>query len=352
MLIARAPLRISFAGGGTDLPAYYERYGGMVVSTTIDKYVYAHIAPNGSGDAQITSADYQIFYRHHNGKPMDWNGDLALPRAVLHEFGVDGGTALFVASEVPPGTGLGSSSAVAVALVRAVTGYLGTPISRHQMAETACRVEIGKLGAPIGKQDQFAAAYGGLNAITFTKGEVTIEPLPVPPSTVQRLDRRLMLFFTGSARNSTDILKKQQQATAQGPGPTSEGLHRIKEAAMEVRRCLEAGDLDGVGQLLDKGWQEKRRLATGITNSRIDEIYEAALANGAGGGKITGAGGGGFLLLYCHEERQEQVAEALEGLGLRQMDFHFEREGVALASVAWGKELPGRFVAGVAADSA
>jgi len=341
MLIARAPLRISFCGGGTDLPAYYERYGGMVVSATIDKFVYVHISPNGSGDTQITSADYQIFYHHHNGKPMDWDGDLALPRAVLHEFGVDSGAALFVASEVPPGTGLGSSSAVAVALIRAVAAYLRKPLSRRQVADIACQVEIEKLGAPIGKQDQFAAAFGGLNAITFTSEGVTVEPLRLPAGVLQQLQSRLMLFFTGLARDSRNILTEQRRATAQGQPQTSEGLHHIKEAAIECRRCLEAGDLDAVGALLDLGWREKRRLAAGITNSRIDELYETALANGADGGKITGAGGGGFLLLYCHEAHQRQVADALEKLGLREMDFHFDFQGVSLASVAWEpEELP------------
>src|SRR6185437_7844953 len=179
MLIARAPLRISLAGGGTDLPAYYERYGGVVVSSTIDKFVYVHVMPNGAGNAQITSADYQTFYRHHCGTPMSWDGDLALPRAVLHEFGVEHGLALFVASEVPPGTGLGSSSAVAVALVRAVAAHLNRPMSPGEVAEMACHVELAKLRAPIGRQDQFAAAFGGLNVMSFSRNGVTVEPVQV-----------------------------------------------------------------------------------------------------------------------------------------------------------------------------
>ncbi|MHB1131375.1 MAG: GHMP family kinase ATP-binding protein [Chloroflexota bacterium] len=335
MLIARAPLRISFAGGGTDLPAYYERYGGLVVSTAIARYVYVHASPNGSGDAQITSADYQTFYRHHYGTPMDWNGDLALPRAVLHEFGVDGGTALFVASEVPPGTGLGSSSAVAVSLIRAVAAYLDQPLTRQQIAETACRIELDKLGAPIGKQDQFATAFGGLNAITFTSAGVTVEPIRTPPGVLRQLESRLMLFFTGTARDSKTILKEQQRATAQGEAQTNAGLHRIKEAAVTCRQCLESGDLDGVGRLLDEGWRQKRRLAAGITNPRIDEIYDLALVNGALGGKITGAGGGGFLLLYCHEKSQAALTACMEKCGLRQMGFRFDGQGVTVTGINW-----------------
>lgn len=338
MLIARAPLRISFCGGGTDLPAYYERYGGMVVSVTIDKYVYVHILPNGSGVAQITSADYQTFYRHDNGKPMDWNGELALPRAVLHEFGVNGGAAVFVASEVPPGTGLGSSSAVAVALVRAVAGYTRRSLTRQEIAETACHVEITKLKAPVGKQDQFAAAFGGLNAISFRRDGVTVEKITMDPAMLATLQRRLMLFFTGAARNSRDILQEQQRATASGEALTSQRLHRIKEAAQACHRCLLAGDLDGVGKLLDRGWREKRLLAAGISNPRLDEFYEAALASGALGGKITGAGGGGFLLIYCHEERQPAVLEALGRFGLRAMDFRFVHHGVSLTSITFLEE--------------
>jgi D-glycero-alpha-D-manno-heptose-7-phosphate kinase len=335
MLIARAPLRISLAGGGTDLPAYYERHGGLVVSTTIDKYVYVYASPNGSEPAQITSADYQIFYRHRQGVPMNWDGDLALPRAVLHEFGVERALSLFLASEVPPGTGLGSSSAIAVALIQAVAACMRQRLSRQQMAELACQVELVKLKAPIGKQDQFAAAFGGLNCFTFERAGVTVEPLRLRPEVHEQLERRLLLFFTGTARNSATILQEQQQASAQGRPATVEGLHQIKALAVACRACLEAGDLDGVGQLLDEGWRHKRGLARGITNERIDQLYAVARAHGALGGKITGAGGGGFLLLYCHEEHQPALTAALEERGLRRMDFRCERQGVTLGTVRW-----------------
>lgn len=337
-LIARAPLRISLAGGGTDLPAYYEKYGGMVVSTTIDKYVYVHCSPNGVGashDVQITSANYHTFYRHNHGMPMGWDGDLSLPRAVLHTFGIERDLSLFVASEVPPGTGLGSSSAIAVALAGAVAAYLQRPLTRRQVAELACQIELGKLHAPIGKQDQFAAAFGGCNAITFSMEGVTVEPIPVPPHVLKQLDRRLLLFFTGTARDSAAILKDQQQLSAQGKSPTIESLHRMKEIAQECRVCLQTGDVDGIGRLLNDGWLHKRALVSGITNSRIDQLYDVALLNGALGGKITGAGGGGFLLLYCHEDHQEQLTQAMEGVGLRRMDFHFEPKGVTVTAVQW-----------------
>jgi D-glycero-alpha-D-manno-heptose-7-phosphate kinase len=336
-IIARAPLRISLAGGGTDIPAYYEQYGGMVVSTSIDKHVYAHCSPNGrqaDQDAQITSADFHTFSRHHCGTPMNWDGDLALPRAVLHSFGIERDVSLFIASEVPPGTGLGSSSAVAVAVIGAVSEYLRWSLSRRHVAELACQVEIEKLRAPIGKQDQFASAFGGLNAITFTRQGVQIERLMIRPGVAAQLERRLLLFYTGTARDSASILEVQR-ASSQGRSPTVQGLKRIREMADECRKLLESGDLDGVGALLDEGWRQKRNLVAGITNPRIDQLYSAARASGALGGKITGAGGGGFLLLYCHEDRQEELTQAMERNGLRRMVFHFDSDGLSITCVQW-----------------
>ena len=340
MLIARAPLRISLAGGGTDLPAYYEQFGGMVVSTTIDRFVYVQVQPNGNHTAQITSADYRSFYRHRRGVPMTWDGELALPRAVLHEFGIESGVSVFTASEVPPGTGLGSSSALAIAMIQAIAAFARRLMTRQEIAELACHVELNKLRAPIGKQDQFASAFGGLNAITFSRDLVETHPIRSTPATLGTLERRLMLFFTGVARDSASILREQGRATSQHDAVTLRNLHRIREAADECRACLESGDVDGIGRLLDQGWRFKRQLTAGITNGRIDECYGVALENGALGGKITGAGGGGFLLIYCHEAHQERVTISLEELGLRRMDFHFEPAGASISTVEWQLNRP------------
>lgn len=335
-LIARAPFRISLAGGGTDLPSYYERFGGRVISTTIDRYVYAHLTPLSSDQAsQITSADYQRFYRHDSPEPITWDGDLALPRAVLNLFGLSGGISLFIASEVPPGTGLGSSSAVAVALIAGLAAHLGQPHDRQTIARLACQVELDMLAAPIGKQDQYAAAFGGLNSIRFGADGVSVEPVPIAEDCLRKLERRLMLFFTGTARDSAAILREQWAASQQESSATLDGLHKIREAADACYRCLEIGDVDGAGRLLDEGWQLKRRLASRITNPFIDEAYATARAHGALGGKITGAGGGGFLLLYCPEERQDEVTAALEGQGLQHMDARLDDRGVTVAEVDW-----------------
>src|SRR6266702_4003763 len=181
MLIARAPMRISFGGGGTDLEAYYARYDGLVISTTINKYFYAIITTDGLDDLRLISADYRSLFRHSSYDDLYWDGDLALPKAILHHFGVRRGMNLFIASEVPPGTGLGSSSAAAVTLVRAISTLLEQPMTKQQVAELASSIEISKMGMPIGKQDQYAAAFGGLNKITFTSENVTVDPVSIAP---------------------------------------------------------------------------------------------------------------------------------------------------------------------------
>jgi D-glycero-alpha-D-manno-heptose-7-phosphate kinase len=327
MLIARAPMRISFGGGGTDLAAYYMQYGGLVVSTSINKYFYAVITTDESDDLQVISADYRSLFRHSPYNDLFWNGDLALPRAILHHFGIRRGLNLFVASEVPPGTGLGSSSAAAVTMVHAISTLLEKPMTKQQIAELASFIEIQKMGMPIGKQDQYAASFGGLNRITFSSEGVTVEPINIEREVYQALERRLMLFFTGSSRESTSILKHQRKSTEQQDESVLQALHNIKQVAVEVQRCLEKGELDEFARLLHYSWQEKRRLAPGLSTGFIDECYGQALEHGALGGKITGAGGGGFLMLYCPETRQEAVTLALEERGLKRMNFRFERQG-------------------------
>ena len=330
MLIARAPMRISFGGGGTDLEAYYARYGGMVVSSAINKYFYVIITSDESDDLQVISADYRSLFRHSPYKDLFWDGDLALPKAVLHHFGIRRGINLFVASEVPPGTGLGSSSAAAVTMVRAIATLLEQPMSKQQIAELASSIEIDKMGMPIGKQDQYASAFGGLNKMAFSSEGVTVEPLQIAPDVRETLERRLMLFFTGSSRESTSILKHQRKSTEERDEGVLQALHRIKQVAIDVQTCLQHGNLDEFAALLHYSWQEKRRLAPNLSSAFIDQWYDLALQCGALGGKITGAGGGGFLMLYCPEEAQEAVTSALEEGGLKRMNFHFDYQGATV----------------------
>ena len=330
MLIARAPMRISFGGGGTDLEAYYAKFGGLVISTAINKYFYAIITTDESDDLQVISADYRSLFRHSQYDDLFWDGDLALPKAVLHHFGIRRGINLFVSSEVPPGTGLGSSSAAAVTMVRGISTLVEQPMTKQEVAELASSIEITKMDMPIGKQDQYAAAFGGLNKLTFTSRGVTVESVNIAPHVRQTLERRLLLFFTGSSRESTSILKQQRKSTEERDESVLQALHNIKRVAIEMQECLEAGDLDAFAGLLDYSWREKCRLAPGLSTSFIDECYTLALENGASAGKITGAGGGGFLMIYCHEQAQKAVTKALEEHGLKRMNFRFDQQGAVV----------------------
>jgi D-glycero-alpha-D-manno-heptose-7-phosphate kinase len=341
MLIVRAPVRISFAGGGTDLPSFYERHGGFVVSTSIDKYFYVTVGTASSeSSVQISSSDYRAFFRHRRGAAPLWDGDMGLVKATLHDFGFEAGISLFLASEIPPGTGLGSSSTVAVALVKALATLRGLSLSSSQVADWACSIELGKLGSPIGKQDQYAAACGGINAITFDQDRVTVEPVRISLATRATLQRSLLLFFTGGTRSANAILRQQSHASADDATDTVAALNQIKAAAHETRECLERGDLRRFGAILAESWEMKKRLAPGVSNPRIDEMYDLAQRHGAVGGKLAGAGGGGFLMLYCEEAYQQSVIDALEAAGLYHMDYQFEEGGAqvlmnALPTTSW-----------------
>jgi D-glycero-alpha-D-manno-heptose-7-phosphate kinase len=326
VLIARAPLRISLAGGGTDLAAYYEPHGGAVLSATIDKYFYVIITPTEGRHIQVSSSDYRTFFRQPVDAPALWDGDMQLPKAVIHHFGIQTGLSIFLASQVPPGTGLGSSSTVAVAMIKAIALLCGERLSPREVAELACEIEIGKLGMPIGKQDQYAAAFGGMNYFEFRSDGVTVERLRPSMETIERLQQRLMLFFTGVWHDSRQILGEQRRNT-QSNEDVVHSLHAIKRAAHWMRGDLLAGDVSRVGELLHESWLAKRGLAKGITEPTIDSWYEAARVAGASGGKIAGAGGGGFLVIYCEPEHQDRVTAALQEQGLTRMDFRFESGG-------------------------
>ena len=327
MLIARAPVRISFAGGGTDLPAYYEQYGGCVVSTSIDKYFYVFLQASPAPTLQITSSDYQTFYRHVPEQDLFWDGDLSLPRAILHHFDVTRGVSMFLASEIPPGTGLGSSSTVTVAIVKAITTAKGLKLPPQDIAELASYIEIEKLGMPIGKQDQYAAAFGGLNRIDFSDTHTTVTPLKLPGKVLAKLEAHLMLFFTGGTRAASDILRQQKASSLSQDPRVMNALHDVKALAYQVHALLERGDVEALGDILHESWERKKRFASNVSNARLDNLYALARTHGARGGKIAGAGGGGFLMLFCAPDYQDAVTLALENEGLKRMEFHFETGG-------------------------
>lgn len=340
-VVVRAPLRISFAGGGTDLPTYYVPYGGLVVSAAITRYCYVVASPSSHGGMRITSSDYFLRETFKAGEAPAVQEPLALPKAAIEWFTARGwlgdGVDLLLASDVPPGTGLGSSSAMAVALVLALATYVDHSLSPGEIAEIASWLEIERLDMPIGKQDQFASAFGDLNAITFTTRGVEVRPLRLPEPVSSALASRLLLFSTGHSRHSGTILRQQKANIGVKPEVTN-ALHRLKVIAEQTRNVLAQDDLDAFGRLLDQSWQIKRGLSQSVSSTDIDTWYAAAREAGAEGGKITGAGGGGFLLLYCPSDTQESVRQTLGDAGLPEMTFDFDHHGARVLTVGEKEE--------------
>jgi D-glycero-alpha-D-manno-heptose-7-phosphate kinase len=339
IITARAPVRVSFGGGGTDLPAYADVHGGYVVSAAITRYCTVTARPSADGGIRIYSFDYRLCQSYERFHIPVVEEPLSLPKAAIEYFAGYGlseiGVDLHLASEVPPGTGLGSSSAMTVALVTALAAYLGLPSSAAAAAALASDLEIGRLGMPIGKQDQYASAYGGLNAIRFCPDGVEVRPLALGTENRSALASRLLLFSTGQSRHSSEILQTQREDSASRPA-VIDSLHRLKSLAQEMCTVLEAGEFDRFGTLLDQAWHQKKQLSGRISSRDIDHWYDVAREAGALGGKITGAGGGGFLLLYCPPARQKSLRAAMATCGLSEMKFTYDRAG-AVASRAGGQ---------------
>jgi D-glycero-alpha-D-manno-heptose-7-phosphate kinase len=329
MLIVRSPVRISFGGGGTDLPSFYEQFGGVVLSTTINKYFYTILGKRSDGRIQVISSDLRIFETWRDIATMDIQGSgLEIPLAVLKDLGRDISVDLFLASEIPPGTGLGSSASVCVNILKTVTTYLQVPISKYDLAERAFYIARDRLHHHVGKQDEYAAAYGGLNLIRFHRdGGTEVTPLELSPGFAREFEQSLMLFFTGSSHHSWTILKEQERATQGRSSATVEALKETEKLALKMYQALHEGNIAQFGGLLDEAWQAKKRVSSKISSQRIDRLYEIVRQAGAYGGKITGAGGGGFLLLCCEPARQSAVRAALAEEGVREMAFSFDLQG-------------------------
>lgn len=328
MLIVRTPVRISFAGGGTDFPSYFEKHGGMVLSTSIDKYFYTVLTEREDTQIQIISSDLKAMETCAEIERMEFQGsDLEIPFAVLKHIGLNAGVNLFLASEVPPGTGLGSSAAVCVNLLKTVTVFMGRELGEKDLAEAAFYVVNGILKKAVGKQDEYACSLGGMNVLNFSADGVEVEPLDLPQEMLIDLEQSLMLFFTGSSRNSSDILAAQDLSVKQKEEKVVDALSGLKGLVPRMQDALVGGSLDSFGRLLHEGWEIKKRVSAKISNPFIDQIYETALDRGALGGKIAGAGGGGFLLLFCEKKYQENVRAGLRDFRLKEMKFHFDLGG-------------------------
>jgi D-glycero-alpha-D-manno-heptose-7-phosphate kinase len=326
---AKAPLRISFAGGGTDVPPYPQERGGAVLSVTIDKYAYASLAQTGDAAITVQSLDYDLVAKYHSAADLTYNGELDLVKAAIRRLAPDArGIRLFLHSDAPPGSGLGSSSTLVVALVGMLRHYLRQPLTDYEVAELAYQIERVDLGIVGGMQDQYAATFGGVNFIEFHDKAVIVNPLRVRADRLNELQYNLLLCYTGATRLSARIVERQTQSYVQRREEVVRALDAQKEMAIAMKNALLQGRLGDFGDLLHQAWQAKKHMDTAITNPQIDEMYEAARQAGAIGGKILGAGGGGYLLLYCPFDRKHVVAPALERLGGQFVSFGFDLQGL------------------------
>lgn len=320
MIITRSPLRISLGGGGTDLPSYYRRHGGFLLAAAIDKYVYFTV--------HRTFVD-ELIVKYSKLERVKRADDVEHPivREALRLVGIDGPyLELTSMADIPAGTGLGSSGSFTTALLKALYALGNRVVSSREVAEQACHIEIERLGEPVGKQDQYIAATGGVTCFEFRPDDgVEVWPLKLSTETLYNLEDNLLLFFTGYTRAASALLQEQDTKTREGDDAMIESLHFVKELGHRSKDALEAGDLRGFAELMRVHWERKRRRTGGISSPEIDRWHEVAMANGALGGKLIGAGGGGFLMFYAEEKIR--LRRAMAGLGLPELRFRFDFEG-------------------------
>jgi D-glycero-alpha-D-manno-heptose-7-phosphate kinase len=325
---SKAPLRISLGGGGTDVPPYPEERGGVTLNTTINKYAYATLAPSPDGEIGVTSLDYDIVAKYRTEERLPYDGELDLVKATINAMGLNEPFHLFLHSDAPPGSGLGSSSTMCVALVQLFKHYLNHPMTPYEIAEKAFEIERVDLGIAGGLQDQYAATFGGFNLTEFLGERVIVNPLRIPQKTINELEYRFLLCYTGGTRLSANILTEQTSKYVAKEKDVVEALDYIKELAIRMNRALLRNELDELGEMMHEGWMHKRKLASAITSPEIDRMYEIARENGAQGGRLMGAGGGGYMLLFCEFDKKHIVAEKMEDAGGQIVEFGFEKHGV------------------------
>jgi len=321
MIITRTPFRMTLGGGGTDLPSYYEKYGGFIFSFALNKYMFITV--------KRPFADNLIRVKYNISETVEKLSELKhdIARECLSKLNIAKSIDVVSLADIPAGSGLGSSSSYTVGLLNALHTMKRDYISLHDLAEEACDIEMYRLKKPMGKQDQYLATFGGFSVLEIDKtGDVTVRRAKISDTTIEGLNRNLLSFYTGVQRKNVRILARQNQSTEKNEKQVMQSLHYIKESGYKILDLIESGNITELGHMFDEHWKFKKRLAKGITNSQFDEIYEIAKRNGALGGKITGAGGGGFFLFYC-EENQSKLREAMQNAGLKELRFDFDYEG-------------------------
>lgn len=332
MLIrSKAPLRISFCGGGTDVSPYPQEKGGVVLSATINKYVYSSLIPlPDKNEIKVNSLDYDIRVKYEKEEDLKYNGELDLVKSVIKNMNImrGKGVEVYLHSDAPPGSGLGSSSAMVVSLIGLFKHWLNMPLTNYDIADLAYRVERVDLKIKGGLQDQYAATFGGFNFMEFLKDTVIVNPLRISEDIVEELNYNLLLCYTGKRGLSANIIEEQVNGFVKKKEGVLEAMDELKRITVEMKNAFLQGKLNNFGRLLHYAWENKKKMATKITTPLIDEMYEAVCKKGALGGKILGAGGGGYLLVYTPFNKRQTIAEELKGLGGQMVDFDFEFRGL------------------------
>jgi D-glycero-alpha-D-manno-heptose-7-phosphate kinase len=321
-------MRISLGGGGTDVSPYIEESGGIVINITIDKYAYASLRPRNNEQVNIKSLDYKIDLSFSIDEDVVYNGQLDLVKATIKPLGIKQGFDLILRSDAPPGAGLGASSTLTTALIGAFKHWQNLVLTDYELADLAYRIEREEGGIKGGKQDQYAAAFGGVNYIEFFADKTIVNPLRVKQEILNELEYRMVLCYTGQSRLSSQIIEDQVKNYVENRDGAREALDKTKELAIAIKNALVLGQVDEVAHLLDEGWKIKKKFSTKITSPLIDEIYEIAKAHGATGGKLLGAGGGGHFVLLCDEDKRYNVVEAIQKAGARITPFAFVYTGL------------------------
>src|SRR5215217_1996638 len=328
-VIARAPLRISFVGGGTDFPHWFEEHGGAVLSTTIDHYAEVTLHPRSDDRIQIRSIDFGHLVAYEVAAAPSYDGVMDLPKAALARVGVDAGLDVDIRSDAPPGSGLGGSSALEKAVVAGLAALDERAMTADELARTSYVIERADLGVAGGWQDHYATAFGGLNLLEFSDEGVRVTSAHIVPDVLDRLRAGLLLCYTGAVRTDVGLIETQVRLHGEGREETIQGMKQLQALAYDMRDALEAGDIESIGPMLQHAYESKKRMNPHIAEgTAIERLFAAARDAGATGGKICGAGGGGYLLVACPPERQAAVRSALESLGGRITPFAFEPAGV------------------------
>lgn len=321
MIITRTPFRVTLGGGGTDLPAYYEKYGGFVFSAGIDKYMFISVNRPIVDDLVRLKYSKTEIVEHIDQLRHD------IAREALRMMGIERAIEIDSLADIPAGTGLGSSSCYAVGLLHALHTLKRDSISLQELSEEACKLEIEILGKPIGKQDQYMAAFGGLTVLDIARdGKVKVRAANMSTEAIDTLNRNMLMFYLQTSRDANEILAEQTKGAKEEKKDVLESMHYIKEIGYKILEAAERGTIDDIGRLFDEHWQYKKKISSKMSNPRFDEIYEKAKATGALGGKISGAGGGGFFTVYVPKDH-EKFREAMKQLGLREMRYRFDFEG-------------------------